>query len=155
MNNNIKIIAATPQSPSIAISLESTGIFLGILVSVSLLAGVGIKLVSNFNKIASDIRDLKDDLKNHCSTEGHEKVIQQVKLLQTEFNAHDKMLGVHLMNFENRKEAVQFLFGQMDQKIDHKCERWDNELKELKIDVKEVQGFLRKHESFVIRNRQD
>ncbi|WP_334854222.1 hypothetical protein [Nostoc sp.] len=98
---------------------------------------------------------MRDDLKSHVDNEGHEKLSQQIKVLQTESSSHDKMLAVHLMNFETRKEAVQFLFGQLNEKIDHKCERWDNELKELKIDVKEVQGFLRKHESFVIRNRQD
>ncbi|MGV0105141.1 hypothetical protein NSTCB13_03853 [Nostoc sp. DSM 114160] len=149
-------IGVTSNSqPTITVGLESTGVFLGIVVSLTVLLGSLVKIVSTFNKVASDIRDLKDDIKNHASSEGHERLLQQVRILQSEFNAHDKMLGIHLQNFENRKEAVQFLFGQLNEKIDNKSVRIEMEVKEIRKELKEVQGFLHKHEDFVIRNRGD
>ncbi|WP_375501647.1 hypothetical protein [uncultured Nostoc sp.] len=157
MNTNIQkifnILPSVQQQPTITIGLESTGVFLGALVSITILLGLFVKVISNFNKINSNIHDLRDDIKTHSNSEGHEKLIQQVKILQTEYNSHDKMLGIHLQNFENRKEAVQFLFGQINEKIDHKSERMETEIKELRKEVKEIQGFLHKHESFTIREK--
>jgi septal ring factor EnvC (AmiA/AmiB activator) len=152
-----KIISVLPDKPqpTITISLESTGIFLGVLVSLTVLLGLLIKTVSSFNKIASDIHDLRDDIKNHSTSEGHEKLVQQVRILQTKCNSYENTLALHLQNFENRKEAVQFLFGQINEKIDNRSERIELEVKELKNEVKEIQGFLRKREDFVIRNRSE
>ncbi|MDZ7968756.1 MAG: hypothetical protein RM368_28025 [Nostoc sp. DedSLP03] len=151
----ITIGVTSNSQPTITVGLESTGVFLGIVVSLTVLLGSLVKIVSTFNKVASDIRDLKDYIKNHASSEGHERLLQQVRILQSEFNAHDKMLGIHLQNFENRKEAVQFLFGQLNEKIDNKSVRIEMEVKEIRKELKEVQGFLHKHEDFVIRNRED
>ncbi|MBW4425326.1 MAG: hypothetical protein KME50_12970 [Nostoc desertorum CM1-VF14] len=142
------------QQPTVTVSLESTGVFLGALVSLTILLGILIKIVSNFNKIANDIHDLKDDIKNHSNSEGHEKLLQQVRILQAQYNSYDKSLELHLLNFENRKEAVQFLFGQINEKIDHKSQRMETETKELRKEIKELQGFLNKREDFVIRNRE-
>lgn len=142
------------QQPTITVGLESTGIFLGALVSATILLGLFIKMISKFNKIASDIHDLRDDIKNHATSEGHEKLLQQVRILQAQHNSYDKALELHLQNFENRKEAVQFLFGQLNEKIDNKSARIEIEVKELRKEVKELQGFLHKHENFVVRSKE-
>jgi hypothetical protein len=64
MNSLIGVNNSSSQ-PALTITLESTGIFLGILVSTSMLIGVAVKVVSRFNEIASEIRDLKEDLNSH------------------------------------------------------------------------------------------
>ncbi|MBN3943009.1 hypothetical protein [Nostoc sp. NMS9] len=59
-------IAVTSSSPGITVTLESTGIFLGILVSASVLAGVCIKVVSSISRISSSIAQIEKDLKEHA-----------------------------------------------------------------------------------------
>ncbi|MHC5598255.1 MAG: hypothetical protein ACYTXC_20340 [Nostoc sp.] len=50
---------AITNSPGITVTLENTGIFLGILVSVSLLASVTIQIISKMNSISASITQIE------------------------------------------------------------------------------------------------
>lgn len=53
-------------------------------------------------------------------------------------------LSLHLQDYANRKESVDWRMGQLDQKINHKDEK-------LHKQIKDVQLFLEKHLSFRLR----
>ncbi|MCC5619245.1 hypothetical protein LC605_30075, partial [Nostoc sp. CHAB 5836] len=73
-------IAVHPNNqPTFNITLESTGIFLGILVSFSALLGGIIKAITKFNSIDNNLRDLREDFNTHVNAEGHNEILKQVK----------------------------------------------------------------------------
>lgn len=122
---------AVSDSPGVMITLESTGIFLGILVSVSVLAGLGIKIVTSINQISLSIKQIKEDLKEHAD---NAKKIEQL----------DRKLDLHLQEYVNRKDVVQMIFGQINEKTDHK-------FKKLLFYVRDIQSFLQRDSDFKIR----
>ncbi|WP_445629265.1 hypothetical protein [Nostoc sp. DSM 114167] len=118
-------------SPGITITLESTGIFLGILVSASVLAGVCFKVVSSISRISSSIAQIEKDLKEHAD---NGKRIDQL----------DRKLDLHLQEYINRKDVVQMLFGQLNEKVDHK-------FKKVLFYTRDIQSFLQRDSDFKIR----
>ncbi|QLE54839.1 hypothetical protein [Nostoc sp. TCL26-01] len=142
-----KIIAVNPSNtqPTLTLTLESTGILLGILVSVSMLLGGTIKVITKFNTISNSIRDLREDLNSNT------KALEQFKTLNSEVLVLDRKLDLHLQEYVNRKETVQFLMGQLDQKIDHNRKRWEEELQEVKGETKQLENYLQSHSGFKVR----
>ncbi len=143
----------TPQ-PAVVLSLETISILFGIGVSASILIGAFIKIVSRFNAITNEIQNLHKTLEEHAAIEGHKGLIVQLELVKKDVYSLDKKLDLHLQAYVNRTETVQFLIGQLDQKIDHKTEQHHKKVDEVRGEVKEIEQFLQKHQSFVIRDKE-
>ncbi|MBD2495012.1 hypothetical protein [Nostoc sp. FACHB-280] len=130
------LIAANSANPQgMTITLESTSIFLGIIVSMSMIVGVAIKAVSKFNSIANEIRDLREDLNKTATISDTVREIHKDVLLL------DKRFDVHLQDYENRKDTVQMILGQLNEKIDHKTQRLERE-------IEDIETYLQKEQSF-------
>jgi hypothetical protein len=130
------IVAVNPHAQSgLVVTLESTSILLGILVSGSILLGIGIKLVTNVNKISLSIIQIQKDLKQlSVDTEKIDKI--------------ERRLELHIQDFVNRKDVTQMLLGQLDEKINHKFKR-------LLFYSREMQRFLQKDTNFQIREYEE
>ncbi|MEH1772975.1 hypothetical protein [Nostoc sp.] len=129
-------IAVTSSSPTgITVTLENTGIFLGILVSVFILAGAAVQIISKMNKISSSISQIEEAMKEHARNA--EKIRQL-----------ERTLDLHIQDYVNRKDVIQMLLGQLDEKITHKFKR-------LLFYTRDVQRFLQKDSSFVIREYEE
>jgi hypothetical protein len=137
MNNTKPVIAVTSpsSSPGITLTLESTGVFLGILVSVSALAGVAIKIISKMNSISASISQIELALKEQATN------AEKIRDL-------DKRFDLHIQEYINRKDVVQMVLGQLDEKINHKFKR-------LLFYTRDVQRFLQKDSSFIIREYEE
>ncbi|MDZ8240153.1 MAG: hypothetical protein RMZ69_23890 [Nostoc sp. ChiQUE01a] len=130
------IAANTPaNTPGITLTLESTGVFLGILVSVSALAGVAIRIISKMNSISASISQIEIALKEQSANA--EKIRQL-----------EKAFDLHTQEYVNRKDVVQMLLGQLDQKINHKFKR-------LLFYTRDVQRFLQKDTNFKMREYEE
>jgi len=132
-DTKILIAANTPNSQGMTVTLESTSIVLGIIVSVSMIVGIAIKAVSKFNSITNEIRDLREDL-NKASA-----VSVTVKEIQKDVSLLDKRFDIHLQDYVNRKDIVQMVLGQMDEKINHRTTR-------LGTEIKDIERYLEKRE---------
>ncbi|BAY15699.1 hypothetical protein NIES21_15180 [Anabaenopsis circularis NIES-21] len=141
------VIAANsaPQPQGMNITLESTGVFLGVLVSASMLIGIAIKIVSKFNSITNSIRDLREDLNSHT------KALDQTKLLNDKIFTFEKRVEIHFQDYVNYKDANLLAINGLKEKIDHKAKNAEEHFKELKAEIKDLQGFLQKHQNFRIR----
>ncbi|MBH8563757.1 hypothetical protein I8748_16425 [Nostoc sp. CENA67] len=138
MNNTKTVIAVsnTPaSSPGIIITLESAGIFLGILVSASVLITGATNLVTKMSQISSSIKRIEEELKTHASN------AEKVREL-------DKRLDLHLQDYVNRKDLLQMLFGQINEKVDHK-------FKKLLFYTRDIQRFLQRDTDFKIRDYEE
>ncbi|WGV24783.1 hypothetical protein [Halotia branconii] len=139
MNTTKSVMAvSSTNSPGVVITLESTGIFLGILVSGSVLAGVAISVISKMNRISFLVNQIQETLKNHASN------AEKIKDL-------DKRFDIHLQDYINHKDATLLALNGNDEKIDHKWERTEELFKEIKVEIKELQQFLQKQQNFKIR----
>jgi hypothetical protein len=119
----------------IVVTLQSTSIFLGILVSGAALTHLGIKLVTNINNISLSIAQIQKDLKS----------------LSVDVEKIDKLerrLDLHIQDYINRKDVVQMLLGQLDEKINHKFKR-------LLFYNREMQKFLQRDTAFQIREYEE
>lgn len=129
-------IAVTPSStPGITVTLETTGIFLGILVSASLLAGVAINVISKMNRISSSITQIEEALKGYASN------AEKIREL-------DKKFDLHIQEYVNRKDVVQMVMGQLDQKINHKFKR-------LLFYTRDIQRYMQKSSDFKMREYEE
>ncbi|MBG1240724.1 hypothetical protein [Nostoc sp. NZL] len=130
-------IAATNSSspPGITLTLETTGVFLGILVSASVLAGVAVNVISKMNRISSSISQIEEALKVYA---GNAEKIRDL----------DKKFDLHIQEYINRKDVVQMVLGQLDQKINHKFKR-------LLFYTRDVQQFLQRDTAFKIREYEE
>ncbi len=99
--------------------------------SASVLAGVCIKVVSSISRISSSIAQIEKDLKEHAD---NGKRIDQL----------DRKLDLHLQEYINRKDVVQILFGQLNEKVDHK-------FKKVLFYTRDIQSFLQRDSDFKIR----
>ncbi|MEH1887424.1 hypothetical protein [Nostoc sp.] len=128
-------IAITSSTPGITVTLENTGIFLGIIVSVFIIAGGAVQIISKMNKISSSITQIEEAMKEHAR---NAEKIRQLEIT----------LDLHIQDYVNRKDVIQMLLGQLDQKITHKFKR-------LLFYTRDVQRFLQKDSSFVIREYEE
>ncbi len=140
MTTNQSTIAVTSPTPTpgVTLTLETTGIFLGILVSASLLAGVAINVISKMNRISFAIDEIQEALKNYASN------TEKIKDLEKRFE-------VHLQDYVNYKDGMLLERNGLRERIDHKWERTENAFNEIKQEIKELQGYLQKIEKFKIR----
>lgn len=128
-------VTNSSTSPGITITLETTGIFLGILVSASLLAAVAINVISKMNRISSSISQIESDLKEQAR---NAEKIREI----------DRTLALHIQEYVNRKDVVQMLMGQLNEKIDHKFRR-------VLFYTRDIQNFLQRDTNFKIREYEE
>ena len=74
----------------------------------------------------------------------YEEITSVKHTLTTKLIECEHSMRLHLQDYANRRESVEWRMGQLDQKINHKDERLRNQ-------VKDVQLFLEKHLSFRVR----
>lgn len=139
-------VNTAPQPQGVNITLESTSIFLGITVSVVMLVGTSVKVVSKFNSITNKLRDLREDLNSHALA------LEQTKLLSEKIFTLEKRFEIHLQDYVNHKDADLLAINGLKEKIEHKAEKAEDYFKELRIEIKDIQGFLHKQQNFRIRN---
>jgi hypothetical protein len=128
-------VSTYSNSPVFTVTLETIGIFTGTLVSISILATVAIKLISNLNHISNSITQIKEDLKEHANN------AEKVREL-------DKKFDLHTQEYINRKDVIQMVLGQLDQKIDHKFKR-------VLFYTRDIQRFLQRDTAFQIREYEE
>lgn len=155
-----EIIAVNPNPqtpPGVTITLENLGIFLGILVSLSLLIGVAIKGLSAINRISSSIEKIEEDLKEQAKVvekarDLEAEYIERLRMLHAEFferlSKAESRLDLHMQDYVNRKDVVQMVMGQLDEKINHKFKR-------LLFYTRDMQRFLQKGTEFMIREYEE
>ncbi|MDZ8096783.1 MAG: hypothetical protein RM049_07585 [Nostoc sp. DedQUE04] len=130
------VVAVTPSnSPGITLTLESTGIFLGILVSVSVLGGVAITVISKMNRISNSITQI-------------EKTLEEQARNAEKIREIDRTLALHIQEYVNRKDVIQMLLGQLNEKIDHKFKR-------VLFYTRDIQRFLQRDTDFKIREYEE
>ncbi|WP_009631026.1 hypothetical protein [Synechocystis sp. PCC 7509] len=132
-------------STNFILSLESIGILLGILVSLTILLGLLIQYANKINRLEINIHHLRQELLEHSSLEGHKILLDRVVRTNDYTARIEKNLELHIQDYINRKETFQFLLGQINEKIDHKFKR-------LSSSIKDTQKFLKKHDGFTIRD---
>lgn len=133
-----EIAVTTSSSPSLTLTLESTGIFLGILVSFAMLSGVAISIISKMNRISFSVDEIQEALKTYASN------AEKIKDL-------DKRLDIHLQDYVNYKDANLLEHNGLRERIDHKWERTEDEFKVVRGGIKDLQGFLQRRDDFKIR----
>ncbi|MDM9580919.1 hypothetical protein [Nostoc sp. GT001] len=129
------IATNSSPSPGITLTLESTGIFLGILVSASVLGGVAVTVISKMNRISSSITQI-------------EKTLEEQARNAEKIREIDRTLALHIQEYVNRKDVVQMVLGQLNEKIDHKFKR-------VLFYTRDIQRFLQRDTDFKIREYEE
>ncbi|MEH2073375.1 MAG: hypothetical protein V7K57_03110 [Nostoc sp.] len=133
--NTTQSTIATTSSPVITITLESVGVFTGILVSLSVLGTLAVKLVNNLNNISISITQIKEDLKEHADN------AEKIRELNHKFD-------LHVQDYINRKDTITLLIAQVTQTVEHRTNR-------LYTSMKDMENFLQMQGTFKIREFQD
>jgi hypothetical protein len=141
----------TPPPQGLVVTLEGTNLVLAVVISSIGILGIFAKIVSKFNAITNEIQDLKQELNSHAATEGHPKLLEQVKSLQKDLITLDKRFDIHSQDYLNHKDAALLSLNGNNEKINHKWQRTEELFKEQKSEIKDLQKFLQKHQSFRIR----
>lgn len=128
-------IIAIIGSTGIIITLQSASIFLGIIISLSVIAGMFIRLITQFNNLTNAIKDLEKDLLRHATS--REKI--DIRLSQIE--AIDRKIDLHIQDYIVRKESVQMHFAQINEKIESRTNQLENS-------IKRVESFLQREGNY-------
>ena len=137
--NSQTIAVNSNNSPGITLTLESTGIFLGILISISALAGVAVNIISKINRISFSINEIEEASKTNASN------TEKIKDL-------DKRFDIHLQDYINYKDAMLLDRNGLRERIDHKWQRTEDELAKDRAEIKDLREFLVKSLNFKIRD---
>lgn len=113
-------------------TLESTGIFLGIIVSGLVIINASINLITRFNKLSSNVEKIQEDLQIN---------IKEFIEIGKRSQKLDKNLDLHISDYLHHKELTQMLVNQLNEKIEHKFNR-------LAGSIKHVESFLEKSGNF-------
>ncbi|WP_375511418.1 hypothetical protein [uncultured Nostoc sp.] len=170
INTESTIAVVNSNSSGITITLESTGIFLGILLSVSALAGLGIKVVSNVSKISSSITQIEEDLKEYrkyanINTQQITDIchrLDSIPQIEEELKEYRKCvntnaekiieishrLDLHIQDYVNSKDTITLLIGGIKEMMEHRTNR-------LYSSMKDIESYLQKNGTFKIREFQD
>ena len=130
-----EIAVTNTSSPGITLTLESTGIFLGILVSASVLGGLAVTVISKMNRISNSIIQI-------------EKALEEQARNTEKIREIDRTLALHIQEYVNRKDVLQMLLGQLNEKIDHKFKR-------ILFYTRDIQRFLQRDTDFNIREYEE
>ncbi len=128
-------VSSSANTPGVTLTLENTGVILGIIVSTLFIGGVAVQIISKINRISSSVTQIEEAMKEHAR---NAEKIRQI----------EKALDLHIQEYVNRKDVMQMLLGQLDQKINHKFKR-------LLFYTRDVQRFLQKDTAFQIREYEE
>lgn len=126
------------------LSLEAVGILLGILVSTTIFLSLLIQYTNRINRLESSVQYLKQELLEHSNLDGHKILIEKLSHSAENMNRVEKALDLHIQDYINRKEFVEFIVNQLDEKINHKFGR-------LYSSMKDIEKFLQKGGDFRVR----
>lgn len=140
MNNSIAQTQHQSASQGIILNLESSGVILAIIISACTLAGIVVKVITQFNTITNTLKEIEEDLIKHVASEGHEKLEPKLKRV----DELDKKLDLHIQDMLNRKESVNMIANQLDQKINYKFSTLTHSLKD-------IESYLNKQGNFRVR----
>ncbi|QSJ19728.1 hypothetical protein JYQ62_14045 [Nostoc sp. UHCC 0702] len=90
------------------------------------------------SQISSSIKRIEEELKKHASN------AERIRDL-------DKRLDIHLEDYVNYKDATLLAINGNKERIEHKAEKTEEQFREVRIDIKEIQNFLHKQQNFIIR----
>ena len=142
------VIAVNPNlqsPPSFTITLESTGIFLAALVSLSILGGIGIKIISKINDFSAELKAINKDLNEY------EKLLERIEAIEERFHALDKRFDIHSQDYINYKDSLLLITNNLKELIKHNRERQDEEFAKTNSEVKDLQRYLQQRGDFRIR----
>lgn len=134
----INVIASTPQPPSntgVSVTLDNTSVFFTVLLSLTGLATVGWSTIFRINKA-------------YIRLEAIEKAIKEQNEYLHKIEKLDRQLELHVQEYVNRKDVVQMVLGQLNEKIDHKFRR-------TLFYTRDVQRFLQRTTEFKIREYEE
>lgn len=135
------MLAATSN---FTINLEAIGILLGVLVSLTILLGLLIGYTNKINRLELKIQHFQQELVEHSNIEGHSILTEKLARSIENTNRVEKSVDLHIQDYINRKDLVQYMLGQLDEKIEHKFSRLYNSMKD-------VEKFLQKSNGFRVR----
>lgn len=127
-----------------SLDIEAIGVVFGILVSVTVLLGVVVNFTNKINHLESKVQYLQQELIEHSNLEGHRIIVERLNNNNNELYKLEKQLDIHLQDYINRKDLVQYMLGQLDEKVNHKFSR-------LYTSMKDMEKFLQKSNNFRIR----
>lgn len=134
--------ASSSPSSSVTITTEAVGAIGGIIVSLVAVGTLCVQAVTKFNNLSNSIKEINNALKDHISREERlNKRVDEVEKIENK-------LDIHIQDYVNRKDTVQMLIGQLNEKIDHKFNRIYNSMKQL-------EGYLQREGNFRIREYSD
>ena len=151
ITKNSVILANTTPQPGLIVTLEGTSLFLTVLISSCALLGIFIKIITKFNSITAEIRDLREDLNSHSKAEGHQRLLEQTKSIQKDFVNFDKKIDLHLQDYQHYKDANLLAYNGTNEKINHTWSKTEKLFIEHKAEIRELQQFLQKQQNFKIR----
>lgn len=128
------------NQPTITLTLESTGIFLGALVSFSILVAGFTRIVTNFNLINLSIKELREDINANT------QALTQLNVLHSEVIKLDKKFDLHQQDYINYKDTNLVHINGVEKQIGHNWSKTEKALAEQKAEIKDIQGFLQKHQ---------
>lgn len=134
------MLAAT----NFTLSLESIGIFLGVLVSLTILLGLLVSFTNKIYNLEIKVQYLQQEILEHSNLEGHKILCDKFVRSWEYVGRIEKALDLHIQDYINRKDFIQFMLGQLDQKIEHKFGR-------LHSSMRDIEKFLQKSNDFRIR----
>ncbi len=135
---NTKTVASTQQTPNnsgVFVNLENAGTVISIFVGLSVLAGIAITTISRINKMSYVLAQIEKTLS--------EQVAYTKKLEQL-----DRDLASHIQEYINRKDIIQMVLGQLNEKIDHKFKR-------AIFYSRDIQKYLQRKTDFKIREYEE
>ena len=127
-----------------SLDIEAIGVVFGILASVTVLLGVLVNFTNKINHLESKVQYLQQELIEHSNLEGHRIIVERLNNNNNELYKLEKQLDIHLQDYINRKDLVQYMLGQLDEKVNHKFSR-------LYTSMKDMEKFLQKSNNFRIR----
>ncbi|WP_375470962.1 hypothetical protein, partial [uncultured Nostoc sp.] len=98
-------------------------------------SGVAITVISKMNQISNSITQI-------------EKALEEQARNTEKIREIDRTLALHIQEYVNRKDVIQMLLGQLNEKIDHKFKR-------VLFYTRDIQRFLQRDTDFKIREYEE
>ncbi len=128
-------------STNFVLNLEAVGIALGILVSLTILLGLLLNFTNKINRLETKLIYLQQELTEHSNLDGHKILTEKLARSIDNFNRIEKALDLHIQDYANRGEMMQYVLGQTNEKIDHKFGRLYNSMKDMEKFLQKSGGF--------------
>ena len=148
LSGAIAFLIMVAVSNNFKLNLEAIGITLGAVVSLTILLGLVVAFANRIAQLEIKLQYLKQGLVEHSNLEGHKIITEKLSHTIEQLNHAQKTLEIHIQDYVNRKDMIQYMIGQLDQKVDHKFGR-------LYASMRDVEKFLQQSQNFRIREYLD